>query len=170
MVKTDDIHDTAPPRLDTYDKEGDLVYVSQFNNGDELVENIRMATFLANHTQENVFVLPLIQPTLKDATKLRNELFPNGVKKNKNPDYYFRKRFLDAKCMNESVPSTKKLTKRNIQNRLKEAFAQADDAFLEIPVTYPLSWVKDAVKGKLKSSSNQHIVYVRYGDSLLTFE
>lgn len=72
--------------------------------------------------------------------------------------------------MSNSELNTQKLTKRNIQNRLKEAFIQADDAYLETPTTFPINWVFDAVKGKLNSMSHYHVVYLRYGKNLITLE
>lgn len=76
------------------------------------------------------------------------------------------------KCqsMSKSELNTQKLTKRNIQNRLKEAFIQADDAYLEIPNTYPIVWVEEAVRGKLISMTHFHIIYIRYGNELLIFQ
>ena len=67
-------------------------------------------------------------------------------------------------------PGERRLAKRNIQNRLRDAFLQADDAFLEIPKSYPISWIDGAINGKLNSSTHYHIVYVKYGDELLFYE
>ena len=161
-----------PPHMETYfqDKENNFVFESKLNREKEVDENIRMASFLAEKTKETVFILPHIQPTHKEAQKLRDEYFPKGVKQNKNPDFYFRKRFVDAKSMSNSELNTQKLTKRNIQNRLKEAFIQADDAYLETPTTFPINWVVEAVKGKLNSMSHYHVVYLRYGKNLITLE
>ena len=145
-----------PPHMETYfqDKENGFVFVSKLNKEKEVNENIRMAGFLAN----------------KEAQKLRNEYFPKGVKHNKNPDFFFKNRFVDAKSMNHSELNTQKLTKRNIQNRLKEAFIQADDAYLETPTSFPVNWVIEAIKGKLNSTSHYHIVYLRHGDNLIIIE
>ncbi len=129
-----------------------------------------MAVFLAEKTKDDVFVLPHIQPNSHGADKLRKEYFPEGVKENKNPDLFFRKRFVDEKCMHPEDISDPKKTKRNIQYKLRDAFEQADDAYVEIPTSIPKDWVESAIKGKLKSSTNFHYVYVRYGDELLTFE
>lgn len=83
---------------------------------------------------------------------------------------YFRGRFMDGKSMNEAEPNAQKQTKRNIQNRLKEAFSQADDAYLEIPINHPLRWIEEAIRGKLNSSTRNHSVFVKYGEELLYFE
>lgn len=161
-----------PPHMETYfqDKENGFVFVSKLNKEKEVNENIRMAGFLAKKTNENIFILPHIQPTHKEAQKLRNEYFPKGVKHNKNPDFFSKNRFVDAKSMNHSELNTQKLTKRNIQNRLKEAFIQADDAYLETPTSFPVNWVIEAIKGKLNSTSHYHIVYLRHGDNLIIIE
>lgn len=161
-----------PPHMETYfqDGENSFVFVSKLNKEKEVDENIRMARFLSEKTSENIYILPHIQPTQKGSQKLRDEYFPNGVKQNKNPDFYFRGRFVDAKSMNRSELNTQKLTKRNIQNRLKEAFVQADDAYLETPSAFPYNWVVEAVKGKLKTMTHHHIVYLRYGEQLLIIE
>ena len=53
---------------------------------------------------------------------------------------------------------------------MKEAFEQADDAYIEIPTTIPKQWVKDAINGKLKTSSHYHVVYVKYGNEYMMFE
>ncbi len=82
------------------------------------------------------FVLPHIQPSLRNSNALRAEFLPKGVKENKNPDFYFCGRFVDGKSMANAEVSGEKHTKCNIQNRIKEAFKQADDAFLEIPTTF----------------------------------
>lgn len=159
-----------PPHIETYKKEADHVYVSQLNHEMELPENVRMAKFLAEKTAEDVFVLPHFQPTSPAAPKLRKKFFPVGVKNGKNPDLYFRGRFVDEKCMHPEDVSDAKRTKRKIQFKLKEAFEQADDAFVEIPTSIPKDWVDGAVKGKLNSSHSNHVVYVKYGDEFMTFE
>ena len=130
-----------------------------------------MARFLAEKTKENIYILPLIQPTRKNAESLRKEYFPEGVKENKNPDYYFRGRFVDGKNMMSIImdPNNSKAVKRKIQNRFDEAFEQADDAFVEINTSVPVDLVREAVKGKLASSQHKHIVYVKYGEELLVF-
>ena len=172
-IEKSDIHksDIKPPRIDTYIKESDFVYVSELHNEAERKENINMATFLGNKTGVMVFILPHIQPTMKDAVKMRKEYLPDGVKENKNPDFYYKGRFVDGKNMTsiEIDPDNMKAVKRKIQNRISDAFEQADDAFIEIPMSIPVEIVRDAVKGKLASSKNQHIVYVKYGDELLVF-
>ena len=166
--------ETHPPHLETYqqDKENELVLVSRLCQPSERNESIRMTRFLADKTQENVFVLTHIQPTKKDADSMRKELFPEGVKDDKNPDYYFRGRFLDGKNMISITmkPDNSKAIKRKIQNRFDEAFEQADDAFIEINTSIPMDLIKEAVKGKLASSQHRHIVYVKYGDDLLVFD
>ena len=161
-----------PPHGETYerDKENDLVFVSKLNKEAELNENVRLARFLAGKTDEFVFVLPHIQPTAKDAETLRKKYFPKGVKKDKNPDYFFRGRFMDGKSLTVEELKDTKHTKRTIQNRIKYGFEQADDVLLEVPKTYPIDWIKEAVEGKLNSSSHYHIVYVKHGDDLLIFE
>lgn len=170
MIVNTLIHKRIEPlRLDTYTKEGEFVFVSKLHTEEERKDNIRLAQFLADKTGEVVYVLPIIQPTQKNAKKLRKEFFPDGVKENKNPDFYFRGRFVDGKSMNDTKPENRKTAKRAIQNRLRNAFLQGNDAFLEIPNTFPLGWIKGAIKGKLKSSKNVHIVYVKYGDELLVF-
>ena len=163
---------SRPPHLETYDQDKDNkhVFVSRLNKEAELKENVRLAKFLAGKTGEDLYVLPHIQPTAKDAAKLRKEYFPDGVKEGKNPDYFFRKRFMDGKCMTIEELKDPKHTKRSIQNKIKYGFEQADDVLLEIPQTYPIGWINEAVKGKLNSSSHYHIVYVKYGDDLLIFE
>lgn len=160
-----------PPHLETYqpDEENDLVYVSPLCQPSERNENIRMARFLADKTQDNVFVLPHIQPTQKGAESLRKELFPEGVKDGKNPDYYFRGRFLDGKSMMDIKESDIKTLKRKIQNRLGEAFGQADDALLEIPPFISINLLEDAVKGRLNSSNHKHLVYIKQGETFLVF-
>lgn len=158
---------SVPPHIETYKMEGDHVYVSDLNQEAERGENIRLAQFLAEQTGDDVYVLPHIQPTLHDAERLRSEYFPDGVKENKNPDLYFRSRFVDEKSMVNDAPTDRKIAKRKIQNRLRDAFQQADDAYLEIPTSYPRGWVEGAIIGKLNSSPLYHIVYVKYGDELL---
>lgn len=152
-----------PPHIETYTKEAEHVFVSMLNREKELNENVRMAIFLAENTKEDVFVMPHFQPSHPASKKLRIVFFPEGVKKDKNPDLYFRGRFVDAKCMNPEDISNAMRTKRKIQFRLKEAFEKADDAFVEIPTSIPRDWVESAIKGKLKSSEHYHIVYVKYG-------
>ena len=160
-----------PPHGETYerDKENDLVFVSKLNKEAELNENVRLARFLAGKTDEFVFVLPHIQPTAKDAETLRKEYFPKGVKKDKNPDYFFRGRFVDGKNANDIEISTVKSLKRKIQKRLGEAFEQADDVLIEIPTTVSITVIKDAIHGKLNSTTHNHNVYVKYGEDLLIF-
>lgn len=156
--------------MDTYTKISDWVIACDLYKEQERSENLRLAEFLGENTKETVYVLPHIQPTLRNSDKLRMEFFPRGIKENKNPDYYFRGRFVDGKSMKDTKPENRKTAKRAIQNRLRNAFLQADDAFLEIPITFPLGWIEGAIKGKLKSSNNNHIVYVKYGDKLFVFK
>lgn len=158
-----------PPHIETYCKESDYVFVSIFHSEQERTENIRLASFLGEKMGDVVYLLPHIQPTQKEASKLRNEFFPKGVKDNKNPDFYFRGRFVDGKSMLETSPKDRKVTKRIIQNRLRKAFFQAEDALLEIPTTFPRGWVEGAIRGKQKSSNNHHVIYVKYGDEMLVF-
>ena len=162
---------SRPPHLETYDQDKDNkhVFISRLNKEAELNENIRLAKFLAGKTGEDLYVLPHIQPTAKNAAELRKEYFPDGVKEDKNPDYFFRGRFLDGKsAMDIKISSVKKM-KRKIQKRLGEAFEQADDVLLEMPTTISITVIKDAINGKLKSSTHKHNVYVKYGEELLPF-
>ena len=161
-----------PPHGETYerDKESDWVFVSKLNKEAELQENVRLARFLSEKTDEFVFVLPHIQPTAKDAAKLRDEYFPKGVKENKNPDYFFRGRFVDGKCLTVENPKDVKHAKRSIQKRIKYGFEQADDVLLEIPESYSLDWITTAIKGQLQSSLRHHVVYVKHKDKLLIIE
>ena len=94
------------------------------------------------------------------------------MKENKNPDYFFKGRFVDGKNMISigMNPDKSKTVKRKIQNRFDEAFEQADDAFVEINTSIPIDLVREAVKGKLASSQHKHIVYVKYGEALLEFD
>ena len=158
--------------MDTYRKEGDHVFVSELHNENERAVNERLATFLGEKTGDVVYLLPHIQPTQRDAERLRKEYFPKGVKENKNPDFYFRGRFVDGKCMTSIIVETddSKVFKRKIQNRLENAFEQAEDALLEIPTWIPLELIKEAIRGKLSSSRRLHIVYVKYGDEMVIFE
>lgn len=170
-VKQNASSHAEPPHMETYRQEKDSpkVFVCDLNQEAEREENVRMAKFLAEKLNEIVYVLPHIQPTSKDAEMLRKEYFPNGVKENKNPDYFFMGRFVDGKKM-ISEPGEIKLTKRKIQKRLNDAFKQADDVFLEIPKSFERKWIEDAVKGELNTSSTYHVVYVKHGDELLRFE
>ena len=155
-----------PPHIETYQKLGEYVYVSDLHQGTERTENIRLATFLAEKTKEKVFLLPIIQPLEKNA-ELRKEYLPNGVKKDKNPDYYFRGRFVDGKNMtNIKFTDNEKKLKAKIQGRLKEAFKQADDAYVEIPLFIDRNLIYSSVNGQLKSSKQEHVVYVKYGIEL----
>ena len=158
-----------PPRIDTYEKVAENVFVSKLHQGAEREENIRLATFLAKNTNEPVFVLPIIEPLQQNA-ELRKSYFPNGVKDKKNPDFYFRGRFVDGKSMNDSELSDEKHAKRNIQNRIADAFDQANDAYIEIPTTFYKSWILSAVYGKLNSSKHFHIVFIKYGNELITIK
>ena len=97
-MKKEEKKDLFPPHIETYQKLGEYVYVSDLHQGIERAENIRLATFLAEKTREKVFILPIFQPLEKNE-ELRNEYLPNGVKKDKNPDFYFRGRFVDGKTV-----------------------------------------------------------------------
>ena len=85
-----------PPRIDTYEKVAENVFVSRLQQTEEREGNIRLAKFLAEKTNEPVFVLPHIQPSQRGSVKIREMFFPNGVKENKNPDFYFCGRFVDG--------------------------------------------------------------------------
>ena len=160
-----------PPQIETYQKLGEYVYVSELHQGTERAENIRLATFLAEKTKENVYILPIIQPSIKNSKELRNKYFPIGVKKNKNPDFYFRGRFVDGKNMT-GVKFTDDVDKLRdkIQGRLKDAFKQANDAFVEIPLFIDRNIIYSSVNGQLNSSKNYHIVYIKYGDEFFTIK
>lgn len=163
--------DNFPPHFDTYyqDEENKRGFVSYLCQPSERDDNIRMARFIADKTQDNIFVLPHIQPTKKGAERLRKEFFPEGVKENKNPDYYFRGRFVDGKNMMDIKESDIKTLKRKIQNRLGEAFVQADDAFWEIPPLISTNLLEDAIRGRLNSSNHKHLVYIKQGETFLIF-
>ena len=169
-MKKEDEKDLYPPHIETYQKLGEYVYVSDLHQGTERTENIRLATFLAEKTNEPVFILPHIQPLEKNS-ELRKEYLPNGVKKDKNPDFYFRGRFVDGKNMT-GVKFTDDVDKQKdkIQNRLKDAFKQANDILLEISTSYEKKVILSAVKGKLKSSKHFHIVYVKHGNDLFVIK
>lgn len=173
IVKNHEKYGDHPPHQETYyqDASNEHVFISHLSQPSERDENIRMARFLAEKTKENIYILPLIQPTKRNAKQLRKEFFPDGVKEGKNPDYYFRGRFVDGKSMISVImnPDNSKAVKRKIQNRFDEAFEQADDAFVEINTSIPVDLVREAVKGKLASSQHRHIVYVKYGEELLMF-
>ena len=89
----------TPPRIDTYEKVAENVFVSKLQQTEEREGNIRLAKFIAEKTNEPVYVLPHIQPSQRGSEKIREIFFPNGVKGNKNPDFYFRGRFVDGKNM-----------------------------------------------------------------------
>ena len=156
-----------PPRIDTYEKVAENVFVSKLQQTEEREGNIRLAKFLAEKTNEPVFVLPHIQPSLKNSVVLRSNFLPQGVKANKNPDFYFRGRFVDGKCFLYDFLKSYYL-KRKIQNRL--SFLQSDDVLLEIPLTYPKDIIDEAIIGKLNSSKHMHIVYVKYGETLFVYK
>ena len=157
-----------PPQIETYQKLGEYVYVSELHQGTERAENIRLATFLAEKTKETVFILPIIQPSMKNSKALREKYFPIGVKENKNPDFYFRGRFVDGKSMtNIKFTDDEEIFKRKIQSRIKDAFTQADDVFIEIPTKFDKKQILSSIKGKLNSSEHKHTVYVMYGNDLL---
>jgi len=161
----------TPPHPESYyqEKDNEYIHISNQSPPSERDENIRMARFLTEKTKENIYILPLIQPTQKNAENLRKEYFPDGVKINKNPDYYFKGRFVDGKSMMDVKESDIKTIKRKIQNRLSEAFRQADDAFLEIPAFISINLLEDAVKGRLNSSCHKHLVYIKLGETFLIF-
>lgn len=169
-MKKEEDNEFFPPHIETYQKLGDDVYVSDLQKEAERTENIRLATFLAEKTKDPIFVLLHIQPSLRNSNALRAEFLPKGVKKNKNPDFYFRGRFVDGKSMANAEVSDEKHTKCNIQNRIKEAFKQADDAFLEIPTTFEKKLILSSIKGKLNSSKHKHTVYVKYGNDLFVIK
>lgn len=157
-----------PPRMDTYEKVAENVFVSKLQQTEEREGNIKLAKFLAEKTNEPVFVLPHIQPSQRGSGKIRTLFFPKGVKGNKNPDFYFRGRFVDGKCMVNTEINDIKTSKRKIQNRL--SFTQSDDVLLEIPLTYPKDIIDEAIIGKLNSSKHNHIVYVKYGEVLFIYK
>ena len=173
IIEFHEKYGVVPPHPESYyqDEKNEHVFISHQSQPSERKENVRMARFLTEKTKENIYILPLIQPTQKNAEQLRKKFFPKGVKENKNPDYYFRGRFLDGKNMMSIImdPNNSKAVKRKIQNRFDEAFEQADDAFVEINTSIPEDLVREAVKGKLASSQHKHIVYVKYGEELLVF-
>ena len=157
----------SPPCLETYQKVGEYVYVSDLHRGTERAENIRLATFLAEKTREKVFILPIIQPSMKNSKELREKYLPVGVKENKNPDFYFRGRFVDGKNMTKiEFTDDKELLKGKIRNRLKDAFKQADDALVEMPLFIDRNTIYNSVNSQLNSSKNKHTVYIKYGDEL----
>ena len=157
-MKKEEEKELFPPHIETYQLLGEYVYVSDLHQGTERSENIRLAKFLAEKTNEPVFVLPIIEQLQKNA-ELRKSYFPNGVKDKKNPDFYFRGRFVDGKSMNDSELSDEKHVKRNIQNRIADAFEQANDAYIEIPTTFYKSWILSAVYVKLRNSISKAIIY-----------
>ena len=87
----------------------------------------------------------------------------------KNPDYYFRGRFVDGKSMMDVKESDIKTIKRKIQNRLSEAFRQADDVILEVPAFISKILLEDAVRGRLNTSHHEHLVYIKQGETFLVF-
>ena len=167
-MKKEEDNEIFPPHIETYQKLGEYVYVSDLHQGIERVENIRLATFLAEKTKEIVFILPIIQPSIKNSKGLRERYLPVGVKENKNPDFYFRGRFVDGKSMLNSELTDIKKSKRNIQNRL--SFSQSEDILIEIPLLYPKNIIDEAIIGQLNSSKHKHIVYVIYGEELFMYK
>ena len=160
-----------PPRIDTYEKVVENVFVSRLQQTEEREGNIKLAKFLAEKTNEPVFVLPHIQPSQRGSVKIREMFFPNGVKGNKNPDFYFRGRFVDGKCMvNITYIDDEDILKCKIHNRLKDAFNQSDDILLETPPNFEKKVIISAIKGKLNSSKHFHIVYVKHGDDFFVLK
>ncbi len=169
-MKKEEDNELFPPHIETYQKLGEYVYVSDLHQGTERAENIRLATFLAEKTKEKIFILPIIQPLTNNAD-LRNEYLPKGVKKDKNPDFYFRARFVDGKNMTtiDFTDNENKL-RAKIQGRLKEAFKQANDALVEVPLLIDRSIIYSSVNGQLNPSKNNHIVYIKYGEEFFTIK
>lgn len=166
-MKKEEEKELFPPHIETYQLLGEYVYVSDLHQGTERSENIRLAKFLAEKAKDIVFILPIIQPSMKKSKELRERYLPIGVKENKNPDFYFRGRFVDGKNMtNIEFTGDVDKQKDKIQNRLKDAFQQADDILLEIPINFEKKIILSAIKGKLNSSKHFHIVYVKHGNDL----
>ena len=153
---------SLPPALETYtkDKTSDSVFISQFHGKAEMEENILIGRFISRKLGTKVYLLPRLDSNTAEQISLRRKLLPSGVLKNKNPDFLLANQLFEAKSMPnvrlEGADSEK--IRRKIQEHIKRALTQADNAIIEIPNVVKRRDIHSAIKGYLASSKGEHTV------------
>ncbi len=153
---------SLPPALETYikDKTSDSVFISQFHGTAEMKENILIGRFISRKLGTKVYLLPRLDSNTAEQVSLRRKLLPSGVFKNKNPDFLLANQLFEAKSMSnvrlEGANSEK--IRRKIQEHIKRALTQADNAIVEIPDIIKRRDIHSAIKGYLASSKGEHTV------------
>ncbi len=132
--ETSNIRLQKPPHVEEYKSyDNGNIRVSPLHGVDELESNLRLGKVLHEALNETVYLLPNINPQGKDA-HFRTEYLPEGVKKDKNPDFLCAGRLWDGKeCSFENTKKEWKYIKNTLENHFKKAKEQADNFIIEVP-------------------------------------
>ena len=157
--------DIVPPSVETYiPSHGGKVLTSPYHGSNEVEENKRLAAFVADKLNKQVYLLPRLDPESHRYSTLREALLPAGVLPNKNPDYYIGGLLFDGKSMMGLKHSGNKKKYHNaILNHIKAAKKQADNIVLEIPTFVSRRVVGKTVNGYLKQSSKGRTIIIKHG-------
>lgn len=87
-----------PPKVETYEQHyNGRVFSSPYHGSEELAENLEIAKKVADLIDEQVYLLPRLDPMNFDESQLRRLLLPNNVFETKNPDFFIGGKLYDAK-------------------------------------------------------------------------
>lgn len=169
----------VPPSIETYNnsKYNKRVHISPEHGKNEVIANERLACFLADNLDKDVFLLPRLDPSDPKKAPLRKFLLPSGVIENKNPDFLIGGLLFDGKSM-MSIKKIEGVTlkdrnrkyHRDIQNRIKDAVKQADNVVLEIPTFVSRKSISKAVKGYLRLSSKDRFIIIKHGNKCYVYD
>lgn len=161
-----------PPRVEEYKVEhNNQVFISPYHGANEVDDNKRLAAFIADKLKTNVYLLPRLDPSNPEESRLRSLLHPNGVLERKNPDFLIDGKIFDGKCMYDLDKNANlKQQKNAIENHIKKAKKQADNICLEMPSFMDRKNAENTIQNYLNRSKTKRIIMVRYRNKLLIFK
>lgn len=161
-----------PPRVEDYKVEHNgRVLISPYHGANEVDDNKRLAAFIADKLKTNVYLLPRLDPSNPEESKLRSLLHPDGVFERKNPDFMIDGKIFDGKCMYDLDKNANlKQQKNAIENHIKKAKKQADNICLEMPSFMDRKNAENTIQNYLNRSKTKRVIMVRYRNKLLIFK
>lgn len=159
----------VPPAIESYTKNGNFVFVSHYHGEEEYKSNFRIATFIGNKIKDNVYMLPLLDPSNEKLTALRKSLLPRGVYDGKNADFLILGKIFEAKSMLDIKNFNQLAVKRGIENRLKKAKKQADNIILEITSNIKRKYIDNTINNYLSRTSKDREIWVIWKNKLIKY-
>ncbi len=154
--------DIKPPQVDTYKQHHNgKVFESPYHGPEELADNLDLAKRTADLLGEKVYLLPRLDPMNPIEKKLRGQLLPEGIFKDKNSDFLIGGKIYEGKNLYKYKGGTEyKKQKQAIENHLKKAKEQAPNFVLDIPEIFSENCITQTIQNYLNRTNSQRIIIV----------